>query len=423
MHGVGSPSVLLVSSGLTPPHLRMPELPELGNKRLAMRITKDALRHVRAGHPWVYDESITSISHPGVPGDLAVIFDEKRRFNAIGLFDPNSPIRIKILHRGSPATIDRAWWAKRIDDALELRASLVDDETTTGYRVLNGENDGFPGLVADRYDDTLVVKIYTTAWLPHLRSIVETLIEATAVTSVVLRTARSVEVDGLSDGDVVFGPTPDNDDVWFFENGLTFLAHPRFGQKTGFFLDQRDNRARVREASSGASVLDVFSCTGGFSAAAAVGGATHVTSIDMAPNAIETAERVMLANDRTVPWEGLVGDAFDVMHRLRAEKRRFGVVVVDPPSFAQRQANVSSGLRAYGKLTDLALTLVEPGGLLVQASCSSRIVADDFFTKVRSVAEASSRRLIEIERTGHAIDHPVTFTEGAYLKALFARID
>ncbi len=415
--------MLPVPSGSTSPELRLPDLPALGGKRLAIRITKDALRHVRAGHPWIYDESITSISHAGVPGDLAVIFDEKRRFNAIGLFDPDSPIRIKVLHRGSPATIDRAWWTERVNAALQLRASLVDDSITSGYRVLNGENDGFPGLVADRYANTLVVKIYSAAWLPHLQAIVETLIEATGVTTVVLRTARSIEVAGLADGDVIFGPTPENDDVWFYENGLTFLAHPRFGQKTGFFLDQRDNRARVRAASQGATVLDVFSCTGGFSAAAAVGGAAEVMSIDMAPNAIETAKRVMVANDRTVPWDGVVGDAFEVMHRLRSENRSFDIVVVDPPSFAQRQMNIAAGLRAYGKLTELALTLVAPGGLLVQASCSSRIVADDFYAKVLATAAASSRQLTEVERTGHGIDHPVTFTEGAYLKALFARID
>lgn len=403
--------------------LRLPDLPAVNDKRLAIRLTKDALRHVRAGHPWIFDESITSISHPGVPGDLAVIFDEKRRFNAIGLFDPDSPMRVKVLHRGSPATIDQKWWTERVAAALELRSSLVDDPDTTGYRVLNGENDGFPGLVADRYADTLVVKVYSAAWLPHLQAIIETLIDATAVTSVVLRTARSLEVAGLHESRIVFGEAVEEDDVWFHENGLSFLAHPRFGQKTGFFLDQRDNRARVRAASDGAEVLDVFSCTGGFSAAAAAGGATKVTSIDMAPNAIDTAKRVMKANAPDVPWEGIVGDAFDVMHRLRSEKRRFGVVVVDPPSFAQRKINTAAGLRAYGKLTELALSLLEPGGLLVQASCSSRISADDFYAKILATAATSSRRLTEVERSGHAIDHPVTFAEGTYLKALFARID
>lgn len=393
------------------------------DRRLAVRLTKDALRQVRAGHPWIYDRSIESLSHDGEPGDLAVVFDERRRFNAIGLFDPSSPIRIKVLHRGSPATIDRAWWRARIDAAIEVRAELVADPTTTGYRVLNGESDGFPGLVADRYADTVVVKVYSDAWGPHLSTVLEELVAATSPMSMVVRSSRNSAISGLADGAVVLGDAPTDDDVWFLEHGVQFLAHPIHGQKTGFFLDQRDNRQRVRSRSGGATVLDVFSCTGGFSAAAAVGGATHVTSVDMAPNAIATAEQVMGRNASSVPWEGIVGDAFDVMHRLRSEDRRFDVVVVDPPSFAQRQANVEGGLRAYGRLTTLALPLVSPGGLLVQASCSSRITADDFFTTVHEAAASSSRRLVELERTGHAVDHPATFPEGNYLKALFARVD
>lgn len=415
---------------MSTPHLELPPLPPVGDRRLAVRLTKDALRHVRANHPWIYDESIESLSHAGSAGDLAVVFDEKRRFNAIGLFDPASPIRIKVLHRGSPARIDRAWWRRKVDEALTVRVSLVEDPATTGYRILNGENDGFPGLVADRYADTIVVKVYSEAWLPHLEDVLVGLIAATDPAVVVIRTARNLEVPGLSDGTVVFDTTgtgsSDPDDVWFDENGLHFLAHPRHGQKTGFFLDQRDNRQRVRDRAQGRSVLDVFSCTGGFSVAAAAGGATEVVSVDMSPSAIDTTERVMTANPGpagVTPWEGIAGDAFDVMHRLRHEGRRFGLVVVDPPSFAQRQANIAGGLRAYGNLTELALDLVEPGGTLVQASCSSRITSDAFFAKIHEVAAASPRRLVEIERTGHAIDHPVTFAEGAYLKALVARVD
>jgi 23S rRNA (cytosine1962-C5)-methyltransferase len=307
---------------------------------------------------------------------------------------------------------------------------LIEDSDTTGYRMLNGESDGFPGLVADRYADTVVVKVYSEAWLPHLAVVLEELIAATGPDTVVIRTARSMDVPGLDDGTVVFdrggtaaaGP----DDVWFVEHGLRFLAHPRGGQKTGFFLDQRDNRQRIRERSHGKNVLDLFSCTGGFSVAAAVGGANHVTSVDMSPSAIETAERVMEANpgpSGPTPWEGIVGDAFDVMRRMKHEKRQFGVVVVDPPSFAQRQANIAGGLRAYGNLTQLALELVEPGGTLLQASCSSRITAEAFFDKIHETAAASPRRVVELERTGHAVDHPVTFPEGAYLKALIARVD
>lgn len=387
------------------------------------------MRHVRRGHPWIYDESITSLSHDGAPGDLAVVFDEDRAFAAIGLFDPASPIRIKVLHAGKPATIDRAWWSGRINDALAKRQWLADQTENTGFRLVNGENDRFPGLVVDQFADTIVVKIYTAAWFPHLAQVLDALQVAVEPEQVVIRLGRNVaagECFGLVDGMTVLGPG--NEPVEFLEHGLRLLAHPITGQKTGFFLDQRDNRNRVRELSRGAKVLDVFSCTGGFSVAAAAGGAREVTSIDLSSTAIEVAGQNMELN-RGLPevaacsWTGVVGDAFEVMDRLARERQRFDAVVVDPPSFAQRQANIASGLRAYGRLTQLALALLAPGGRLVQASCSSRITADDFVDQVQRSAGTAGYRLTEMSRTAHGIDHPIEFAEGAYLKAVFAKVE
>src|SRR5215207_9021339 len=137
------------------------QLPSPSERRVAVRVTPDAVRQVRGGHPWVYETAIRSVSHDGEPGDLAVIFDAGRRFVAIGLWDPTSPIRVRILHHGKPASIDRAWWAARVDAAIARRQPLADDPATTGYRVIHGENDGLPGLVVDRYDATAVIKLYT----------------------------------------------------------------------------------------------------------------------------------------------------------------------------------------------------------------------------------------------------------------------
>lgn len=408
--------------------LRLPSLPEVGERRLAVRVSKDALRHVRKGHPWIYDESVTSLSHDGAAGDLAVIFDDKRRFAAIGLYDPTSPMRIKVLHANSQATIDRAWWEQCLDTALAVRRPLVEDSLTTGYRVLNGENDGVPGLILDRYEDTFVIKLYSAAWFPHLRDMLEAVADRLRPEAIVLRLARRVaerDCFGLADGDVLLGSC--HEPTTFEEGGLKLLAHPRTGQKTGSFLDQRDNRRRVGGRSEGARVLDVFSCTGGFSVAAAAGGAIEVTSVDISPQAIATAGDVMDLNRsrRAVAacrWEGITGDAFEVMRRLRNDGRRFDVVVVDPPSFAQRQSSVAAGLKAYGRLTTLALELLEQDGLLVQASCSSRITPDDFYRQIHASAQGAGATLTEVARTDHALDHPVSFPEGAYLKALFARV-
>lgn len=395
-----------------------------------MRVTPDALRQLRSGHPWLYDRSITDMSREGAPGDLAVVFDGRRRFAAIGLYDPGSPIRVKVLHAGRPVPIDRQWLRDRIRSALGRRASIAagPDGRLSAYRVLNGENDGLPGLVADRYAATLVVKVYSEVWLPWLRELVPLLMEETGVDGIVLRRARSLAVGPLADADgsVIAGTVPDGP-VGFLEGGLRFSADVRAGQKTGHFLDQRANRLRVGALAAGREVLDVFAATGGFSVHAAAGGATRVISVDSSRPTAEAARRNMSANldhpaVAACRHDVLVGDAFDEMARLARASERFDVVVVDPPSFARRQQQVDGALAAYQRLTDLAVPLLRPEGVLVQASCSSRVTRDAFFDAVGEALSSSGRAVTLLDRTGHDIDHPVTFPEGEYLKAGFWRL-
>jgi len=399
------------------------------DKRLAVRVTPDALRQIRGGHPWVYDGSIASVSHEGAPGDLAVVFDSHREFAAIGLWDPHSPIRLKILHVGKPTRIDRRFWQHRISTAIAGRQQLIDSPRVTGMRLIHGENDLLPGLVLDIYAGVAVMKIYSAAWLAHLSSIVPVIHETIAPESLILRTSRSVASELpklLTQGSALIGPEP-AEPVMFLENGLRFEAHPLTGQKTGHFLDQRDNRQMVRDISAGQRVLDVFSCTGGFSVHAAAGGAQEVHSVDLAPSAVEAASRNMAHNRGLAEVAGCrhittCGDAFEVMSTLARQRKRYGVVVVDPPSFAQRQSSVAGALNAYRRLTNLALDLVADGGTLVQASCSSRVGADEFHRQIRDVAESRGIRLNELARTTHGLDHPIGFPQGAYLKALFAEV-
>ncbi len=405
-------------------------LPRPADKRLAVRVTPDALRHVRAGHPWVYDHSVTSVSQPGTPGDLAVIFDEDRKFAAIALWDPNSPIRLKVLHHGRPATIDRTFWAARLVAALERRAPLVARGDTTGYRCVHGENDGMPGFVLDRYARTLVLKLYSGAWIPHLATIVPVLDEMFHPDALVLRFARNIPeaaLHGLEEGDALIGVSP-SDPVLFEECGLTFEADVVHGQKTGHFLDQRDNREYLGTLAQGASVLDLFASTGGFTVHAAAGGAKDITAVDLSEPTLAVAAR-NLDHNRGRPavaactFKPLVGDAFREMDRMVQQGRKFDIVVIDPPSFAQRQTEVGRALSAYTKLTDLGVRLVQRGGLFVQCSCSSRVTADEFHVTVAHAAGRAGRPLDVVRRTGHAVDHPVGFTEGAYLKAVFARVN
>lgn len=411
-------------------------LPRPGERRLAVRLSRDAQRQVRGGHPWIYPDSITSVSHDGAAGDLAVLFDRDRKFLAIGLWDPSSPIRVRVLHQGGARPIDEAFWGERLDAALGRRAELAasaqgpEARRTTGYRCLHGENDQLPGLVLDRYDRTYVLKLDTHAWLAHLSTLVPLIVARTGAERIVLRLSRNersaAAAAGLADGAVLHGDAPPAL-VRFVENGLHFDADVVRGQKTGHFLDQRDNRARVRELAAGARVLDVFSCSGGFSVYAAAGGAASVHSVDQSPHAIGAVERNLAANCAlpkvaSCIAESHVGDAFAVLRELAAGSARFDLVIVDPPSFASKQADRESALAAYRRLTELALELTEPGGVLVQSSCSSRVGAEAFFDGIHAVASERGRPLEELQRTGHAVDHPIGFALGAYLKTLFARV-
>ena len=396
---------------------------------MAVRVTPDALRQVRGGHPWVYDGGLVSVSHEPTAGALAVIFDQQRRFAAIGLWDPSSPIRIRILHVGAPRTIDGGFWTERLRAALDRRAELVDDPATTGYRCVHGENDGFPGLVIDRYDDTAVCKVYTAAWHPHLRSVVDRFVDLTDVRRVVLRHGRAALTGDhrLPEASVVVGDVPSGP-VEFLERGLRFEADVLLGQKTGHFLDQRDNRVLAGGLSTGARVLDVFCCTGGFSVHAAAAGAVSVDSVDRSAPALDATRRNMAHNDeldavRACRHRTIEGDAFEVLDAHAAAGRRYGVVVIDPPSFASRATQVDGALRAYADLTRLGMAVVAPGGMLVQSSCSSRVTPQAFHDTVLRTAASTGRTVQEWARTGHAVDHPVSFPEGRYLKTLFARVD
>lgn len=407
---------------------QLSRLPNPAAKRIALRVSAPAERALRQGHPWIFDQAITEQSHAGAPGDLAVIFDNKRNFMAIGLYDPTSPIRVRVLQHRQPATIDTNWFHEKLVKANELRHPIT-KQSTDGYRLVHGENDGLPGLIVDRYAETLVIKIYSPSWIPHLKEFCSALSQSNPSKRLILRLSRSLKKQnkflfGLEDGMTLSGQATEGL-LLFQENGLTFECDPINGQKTGFFLDQRENRARVERLSKGKSVLNVFAYTGGFSLYAARGGAKQVVSVDISAPAMQAAINNFAYNQhfptvKSTVHETIADDAFEVLARMESQKRLFDIVIIDPPMFAQNQNQVSAGLAAYRKLTRLGLSVLRSGGTLVQASCSSRIDSETFFDTIHQSARDSRRNLTEIERTGHALDHPITYEEGAYLKCLFA---
>lgn len=396
----------------------------MGAGRLHVRLRAAAETRIRGGHPWVFSESIREPNRPGTSGELAIIFDRKDEFLAIGLYDPDSPIRVRILHRGKPATIDAGWWRSQFRAALQKRLPLFDDQTT-GWRVLHGENDGWPGLVLDRYGSTLVIKLYTAAWFAHLDEVLPVFTEQLAPERILLRLSRNIAGQGpFEDGQVLSG-APVEGKVQFLESGLRFEADVLRGQKTGFFLDQRENRREVEQLARGRDVLNAFSFSGGFSLYAARGGARSVMDLDISEHALAGARRNFALNDdRSVcacDHRMVRADVFDWLKGQ--QKPAFDLAILDPPSLARQEAERAGALAAYGRLNAAGIRLLRPGGILLAASCSAHVLAEEFYGTVTASAKGSGRRFRELKRTGHPPDHPATFPEAHYLKAVYLQFE
>ena len=396
--------------------------------RLRLRITAAAENRIRAGHPWVFSDSVREQNREGVAGELAVIFDRQDKFFAVGFFDPESPIRVRVLHVGKPQNIDAAWWQTRFEATIDRR-KLMFDGRTTGYRLINGESDGWPGLVLDRYDQACVLKLYTAAWLPMLGQISALIRERLQPGQIVLRLSRNLQSAAAKlsapkkDGDILSG-TLASETVVFLENGIRFEADVVRGQKTGFFLDQRDNRREAEQLAKGREVLNAFSFSGGFSLYAARCGAKSVTDLDISAHALESAERNFKLNlaDKMIaqcPHERVQADAFEWL--AVEHSRKFGLVILDPPSLAKRETERAGAVRAYGRLAENGIRCLAGGGILVACSCSAHVSAEEFFGAVRGAAANSGRRFTEIKTTHHAPDHPATFKEAEYLKGIYLR--
>jgi len=402
----------------------MIKLPEIEPDRLAIKLKPAAERMVKKGHPWVFSDSIVKQSAEGKAGDLAIIYDNKKnKFLAIGLLDPHSPIRIKILQVHQSANIDADWFKTKTQTAFDLRKSLLETDTNS-YRLLFGENDGMPGFIADVYDEVLVVKLYSAAWFPYLKDILPHLLEITKTAVLVLRLSRALQQMAsdhqLQDGQVLHGDLK-SAEVIFKEHGLSFSANVIKGHKTGYFLDHRANRKRIGALAQGKTVLDVFAYAGGFSVHALAGGATEVISLDISKQALEMAKKNAALNLHSGKHITLAADAFEGLQNMIRENKAFDIVVIDPPSFAKKESEVEGAKNSYRRLAKLGAQLVNKGGMLLLASCSSRIKTNDFFEICEKALVECSGQFELVDKTFHDVDHPVGFVEGAYLKAGYWR--
>lgn len=386
--------------------------------RLKIRLSPAGERAVKSGHPWVFSESIQSQNRPGTTGELAVIYDRgSDRFLASAFFDPDSPIRLRIVHRGSPIPIDPAFWLDRVRAATAARTGLFTRDTT-GVRLIHGENDGFPALVLDRYGDACVCKLYSPVWIPHLPTLTEAITSIVAPAALLLRLSRNAApafaAAGHTEG-FLTGSSPDS--VPFLEDGLQFLADVRHGQKTGFYLDQRDNRRRLAAIARGSDVLNVFSFSSAFSLHAARAGARSVTDVDISQHALDAGLRNFDAN-RHLPTvaacnrHAIRADAFSWL--ATRPSQRFDIAVVDPPSLARRASDRPAAIKAYHQLATSAAQHLKPHGILLAASCSAHVSPAEFADAVRSAIPGAR----ELWTAGHAPDHPARFPEATYLKAI-----
>jgi 23S rRNA (cytosine1962-C5)-methyltransferase len=401
----------------------------------------------------LFADSVREQNRAGLPGEIAVVYDRNDKFLAVGLYEPNSPLRLRVLHAGKPVTIDESWWRENLTKAIRRREGLF-NEQTNGFRWINGESDGWPGLVLDRYADVLVLKIYTAAWLPRLTEIRALICDVLKPKLLVLRLSRNIQEiarlefqleDGLEittnlvgddvrrltstqKGQRLLTSSPTGCElspVIFLETGLRFEADVHRGQKTGFFLDQRENRRRVETLARDCHVLNAFSFSGGFSLYAARGGAKSVTDLDLSAHALESANRNFALNhgDTNVAacrHQTIQADAFAWL--AQNDGHKFDLIILDPPSLAKREAECAGAIQAYEKLAANGLRALRRDGVLMAASCSAHVSAEEFFAAIRRAAQKSSRRFIEMETTAHPPDHPATFPEARYLKCIYLRM-
>ena len=381
-------------------------------------------RATRHRHPWIFSTSVDSVRGNPAPGDIVDVLAADGTFYGRGYYNERSRIRVRMV-TWDETSVDEALWRRRIEDAVRRRASLAVDERTSAYRLVHAEADLLPGLIVDRYRNVVVVQ-FLTAGIERARDVVVgTLAAVDGVRGVFDRSdtsSRAQEGLGASVG-TLRGDVPKNIEV--LENEHAFLVSLEGGQKTGFYLDQRDNRALVAQHARGRDVLDAFCNTGAFSVYAGRSGARSLTLVDSSGTALTGAKWNLEKNGVGECAVALrQADVFEELRAMRDAGKRFDLVVLDPPKFAANQHQVDKALRAYKDINLLAMRLLEPDGILATFSCSQAVDAAAF-TMAVSWAGVDARRDVQIvRRLGQGIDHPVlaTFPESEYLKGLVCRI-
>ena len=385
-------------------------------------LKKGRERSVKRRHPWVFSGAIEKVAGDARPGETVQVRDIAGNPLALAAFSPKSQIRARVWTFNHEEEVDAAFFRGRLTRALALRQSLPAARHTNALRLVNGESDGLPGLVVDRYADVLVVQILSAGIERWRDPILDALAESSGCEAIYERSDAEVRgLEGLQPRTGFVRGNRNASRCPISEYGLNFRVDVEQGQKTGFFLDQRENRQRVRALAAGREVLDGFCYTGGFSIATLAGGAKRVTAIESSSSALEVAKENLAANPLDASKvEFLQADVFSHLRTLRDRGAHFDLVVLDPPKFAPTAAQAKNAARAYKDINLLALKLLSQGGLLATFSCSGGVSAELFQSIVAGAALDAGAEAKIVERFSAAADHPVAleFPEGEYLKGL-----
>ncbi len=378
-------------------------------------LKKHEERRIADGHAWVYANEVDHIDGSGKNGDLATVYDAAGRFLGRGFINHLSKILVRILLRNDTETVDRDFFVRRIRAANDVRVRLG---FTDCYRAVFAESDDLPALIVDKYHDVLSIQVLSLGMELHKAEIVDALVEVFSPRGIYERSdveVRKKEGLELHKGPLYGDFSPR---VFITENGLQMIADLENGQKTGYFLDQKENRFAIRRYCKDAEVLDCFCNVGGFSLNAAAAGASHVTALDISEKALEDVRENAAQNGFSDRIETECGDVFERLRAYKSAGRRFGVVILDPPAFAKTANDVKNAYRGYKDINILGMKLVEKGGFLVTASCSHYMSATLFERMLKEAAHESGRRIRVFESRTQAPDHPALLAadETTYLK-------
>lgn len=386
-------------------------------------LKKGREKSLKSRHPWIFSGGIFRTDGNPQTGDLVTVVDAEGSFLGQGFYNSQTSIAVRVLSWEEEA-IDLSFWNKRLQQALALRSNLFAGTATNAYRLIHGEADLIPGLTLDYYAGYFVMQI-ASAGLEKCKADIVTAIQTMFNPKGILERGDLVsrKVEGLAQEDqILFGTIPDT--VTITENNMQLLVDLKKGQKTGFFLDQRDNRARVAGLAAKKTILNCFSYSGGFTVAAARHGAM-TTSIDISPEAIELCKRNMALNDLDITkHQFIAADVFGELRRLRAEKQNFDLIILDPPAFAKNKDHVSKAAKGYKDINYVAMQIIKENGLLVTCSCSQHIDRLLFQKIVHDAARDAGRTVQLLEFRGQAPDHPINLAhpEGDYLKVMICRV-